>query len=158
MSDVRWTDSKYKGKTYLPLSSAVDKVVTAKGEKDEQKILTGTWSAHTNLSQNSYRDSSSSRNREGRDGREGYGNRYESDTYNHHNNYTSNYDDKHSGHVRESNAYPYPHPSPYSEYRARTGSTGSLSHSPSQSKYGYDSDIHTYKSPFRDLKGRDEST
>ena len=39
----RWTDTAYQGKTYLPLSSASDKVTTAKGEKDAINSATLTW-------------------------------------------------------------------------------------------------------------------
>ena len=41
----RWVDTTYKGKTYLPLSTKPDQVVTKVGEKDEAKfLLKGTWS------------------------------------------------------------------------------------------------------------------
>ncbi len=42
--DDWWTGASYKGKTYLPLSSDPEKVVTRAGEKDEQAVPRGTWS------------------------------------------------------------------------------------------------------------------
>lgn len=38
-----WTDSTYKGKTFLPLSTAPDKVVTKPGEKDVATMLRTTY-------------------------------------------------------------------------------------------------------------------
>jgi len=40
-----WTDTVYNGKTFLPLSTASDKVTTAKGEKDAMVSSTVTWGA-----------------------------------------------------------------------------------------------------------------
>lgn len=38
-----WTDTAYNGRTYLPLSTAADKVVTKDGEKDVKLTATQTW-------------------------------------------------------------------------------------------------------------------
>lgn len=42
-----WKDTSYQGKTYLPLSSDPDKVVTKTGEKDEVKTPQITWGIRT---------------------------------------------------------------------------------------------------------------
>jgi hypothetical protein len=39
-----WTDTSYKGKAYLPLSTGLDKVVTKEGEKDAKPTSLLTWS------------------------------------------------------------------------------------------------------------------
>jgi len=38
-----WTGTTYGGKTFLPLSTATDRVVTKDGEKDAIKAITNTW-------------------------------------------------------------------------------------------------------------------
>ena len=119
----RWTDSKYKGKTYLPLSSLADKVVTAKGERDEQKIPSGTWAASPSpsLSPSHYSASQYGTTTDNDRNREGYSR-----------NQNPFQNEQGGGGVSKSNSYPYPHPSPYSQYR---NSTGALSHSSSSSRY-----------------------
>lgn len=42
-----WTDSSYKGKVFLPLSTAYDKIVTKEGEKDAKPSLHQTFSVPT---------------------------------------------------------------------------------------------------------------
>jgi hypothetical protein len=113
----RWTDSEYKGKTYLPLSSLPEKVVTSRGERDEQKDPYGTWAA----------SSSSSPARAIRDRGEGPRTGFDRDSFN-----PDKYQDRDVGFSSSPYSYssPYRHPSPYSDRREE-----GINRGPSRSDY-----------------------
>ena len=117
----RWTDSEYKGKTYLPLSSLPEKVVTTRGERDEQKVPYGTWAASAS--------SSSSPARAIRDRLESEGPRigYDRDSFN-----TNRDRDRDVGYSSSPYSHPHPYrqPSPYSDRRDEGTNRG-----PSRSDY-----------------------
>ena len=156
-SSHRWTDSNYKGKTYLPLSTAADKVVTSVGERDEQRTLAGTWTSCSS-------SNSPGRSREAPSSyRSDYQSQHTSDIY----DITSS-----SGRPVLSHSYPYPHPSPYSHLKSNTAAFSQpQSQSYSQPRFGGgggdgrgndngSGSLQTYRSPFRDssaLRDRNES-